>query len=196
MTTSIDLILCLLYACVPDFNQESHLLTFKRIFRYLIGTINLALWYPKGTHIDLIYYSDADFVGYKVDRKSTSGTCYFLSHSLVSWFSKKRNSVALSTTEAEYIATGSCCAQALWMKQTLRDYSINLDQIPLLWDNTSAINLFKNPIQHSRTKYIKIGHHFLRDHVKKGDVVINFFLLKINLQISLQNLLVKSNLWR
>ncbi|KAH9716748.1 Integrase catalytic domain-containing protein [Citrus sinensis] len=84
-------------------SKESHMLAVKRIFRYLIGTINLGLWYPRGTHIDLTCYSDADFAGYKVDRKSTSGTCHFLGHSLVSWLSKKQNSVALSTTEAEYI---------------------------------------------------------------------------------------------
>ena len=150
------------------------MLAVKRIFRYLIGTINLGLWYPRGTHIDLTCYSDADFAGYKVDRKSTSGTCHFLGHSLVSWFSKKQNSVALSTTEAEYIAAGNCCAQILWMKQTLRDYGIKLDQILILCDNTSTINLSKNPIQHSRTKHIEIRHHFLRDHVQKGDVVIKF----------------------
>ncbi|KAH9724699.1 hypothetical protein KPL70_007586 [Citrus sinensis] len=111
--------------------KESDLLAVKRIFRYLSGTIDIGLWYPRGTHIDLTCFSDADFAGYKVDRKSTSGTCYILGHSLVSWFSKKQNSVALSTTEAEYIAAGSCCAQALWMKQTLRDYGINLEQIPI-----------------------------------------------------------------
>ena len=138
------------------------------------GTIEIGLWYPRGTHIDLTCFSDADFAGYTVDRKSTSGTCYFLGHSLVSWFSKKQNSVALSTTEAEYIAAGSCCAQALWMKQTLRDYGINLEQIPIKCDNTSAINLSKNPIQHSRTKHIEIRHHFLRDHVQKGDIALEF----------------------
>ncbi|KAH9792990.1 Integrase catalytic domain-containing protein [Citrus sinensis] len=90
--------LCARFQSCP---KESHILAVKRIFRYLIGTINLGLWYPRGTHIDLTCYSNADFAGYKVDRKSTSGTCHFLGHSLVSWFSKKQNSVALSTTEAE-----------------------------------------------------------------------------------------------
>ncbi|KAH9688106.1 Integrase catalytic domain-containing protein [Citrus sinensis] len=93
--------LCARFQSCP---KESHMLAVKRIFRYLIGTIYLGLWYPRGTHIDLTCYSDVDFAGYKVDRKSTSGTCHFLGHSLVSWFSKKQNSVALSTTEAEYIA--------------------------------------------------------------------------------------------
>ncbi|KAH9753250.1 Integrase catalytic domain-containing protein [Citrus sinensis] len=94
--------LCARFQSCP---KESHMLVVKQNFRYLIGTINLSLWYPRGTHIDLTCYSDADFAGYKVDRKSTSGTCHFLGHSHVSWFSKKQNSVALSTTEAEYIAT-------------------------------------------------------------------------------------------
>ena len=93
--------------------KESHLLAVKRIFCYLSGTIDLGLSYPRGTHIDLTCYSDADFAGYKVDRKNTSGTCHLLGHSLVSWFSKKQNYVALSTTETEYIAAWSCCAQAL-----------------------------------------------------------------------------------
>ena len=103
-----------MYVCIQDFNhipKNSHLLVVKRIFRYLSGTIDLGLWYPRGTHINLSCY--ADFARYKVDRKSTSGTCHFLCHFLVSWFSKKQNLVALSTTEAEYIAVRSCCAQAL-----------------------------------------------------------------------------------
>ena len=77
--------------------------------------MDIGLWYPKGDNFELIGYSDADFVGCKVERKSTRGTCHFLGHSLVSW----QNSIALFTAEAEYIAVGLCCAQILWMKQTL-----------------------------------------------------------------------------
>nr|KYP34079.1 Retrovirus-related Pol polyprotein from transposon TNT 1-94 [Cajanus cajan] len=93
---------------------------------------------------------------------------------LVSWHSKKQACVALSTAEAEYIAAGSCCAQILWMKQQLRDYGVELDKIPLRCDNTSAINLTKNPILHSRTKHIEIRHHFLRDHVQRNYCVVEF----------------------
>ncbi|KAL6332324.1 hypothetical protein AAG906_004888 [Vitis piasezkii] len=71
---------------------------------YLKGTMDIGLWYPKGDNFELIGFSDADFAGCKVERKSTSGTCHFLGHSLDSWHSKKQNLVALSTTEAEYIA--------------------------------------------------------------------------------------------
>jgi hypothetical protein len=93
------------------------------------------------------------WAGCKIDRKSTSGTCQFLGRSLVSWASKKQNSVALSTAEAEYIAAGHCCAQLLWMRQTLRDYGYKLTKVPLLCDNESAIRMADNPVEHSRTKH-------------------------------------------
>jgi hypothetical protein len=88
----------------------------------------------------------------------------------VSWASKKQNSVALSTAEAEYIAAGHCCAQLLWMRQTLRDYGYKLSKIPLLCDNESAIRMTDNPVEHSRTKHIDIQYHFLRDHQQRGDI--------------------------
>jgi len=93
---------------------------------------------------------------------------------LISCHSKKQACVALSTVEAEYITTGSCCAQSLWIKQQLSNFGLNLSQIPLLCDNTSEINLTKNPIQHSRTKHIEIRHHVIRDDVNNGDCVIQF----------------------
>jgi hypothetical protein len=88
----------------------------------------------------------------------------------VSWTSKKQNSVALSTVEAKYIATGACCLQILYMKQTLLDYGVVLEKVPLLCDNESIVKIANNPVQHSHTKHIDISHHFLRDHVAKNDV--------------------------
>jgi hypothetical protein len=79
--------------------KEVHLRAMKRIMRYLVYTPKFGLWYPKGSTSDLIGYSDADWEGCKIDRKSTSGTCHFLGRSLVSWALKKQNSVALSTAE-------------------------------------------------------------------------------------------------
>ena len=101
-----------------------------------------------------------------------------LSISLVSWSSKKQNSVALSTAEAKYIAVGTCCAQILYMKQTLLDYGIVLEKVPLLCDNESAVKLANNLVQHSRTKHIDIRHHFLRDHIVKNDISIDGYLHK------------------
>ena len=107
-----------------------------------------------------------------------SGTCHFLGHSLVSWHSKKQNSVALSKAEVEYIAADLCCAQILWMKQTLSDFNLIFEYVPIKCDNTSAINISKNPVQHSRTKHIEIRHHFLRDHAQKGDITLEFVSTK------------------
>jgi hypothetical protein len=129
--------------------KEYHLTTVKRILRYFAYTPKFGLWYPRGSTFDLIGYSDADWAGCKINRKSTSGTCQFLGRSLVSWASKKQNSVALSTAEAEYIVAGHCCAQLLWMRQTLRDYGYKLTKVPLLCDNESAIRMADNPVEHS-----------------------------------------------
>ncbi|KAK2980299.1 hypothetical protein RJ640_024131 [Escallonia rubra] len=126
------------------------------------------LWYPRSSSLDLVGFSDSDYAGCLVDRKSTSGTCQFLGDALVSWHSKKQTSVALSTAEAEYVAAGSCCAQVLWMRQTLRDFGVSIDHIPIMCDTSSAIDISKNHVQHSRTKHIDIRHHFLRDNVQKG----------------------------
>jgi hypothetical protein len=152
--------------------KECHLTAMKRILRYLNLTPNVGLWYPKGAQFELIGYSDLDYAGCKIDRKSTSGGCQLLGRSLVLWASKKQNFVALSTAEAEYVAAASCCAQLIWMKQTLRDYGLKFTRVPLLCDNESAVKMANNPVQHSRTKHIDIRHHFLRDHVSKRNIDI------------------------
>jgi hypothetical protein len=90
----------------------------------------------------------------------------------VSWSSKRQNCVALSTTEAKYVAASACCTQLLWMRQTLHDFNCRFTKILLLCDNKSAIKLANNPISHSRTKHIDIRHHFLRDHEAKRDIKI------------------------
>jgi hypothetical protein len=108
----------------------------------------------------------------KLDRKRTLGGCQFLRRPLVSWSSKKQNSIALSTANAEYILTGNCCAQLLWMKQTLLDYLISFKNVPIMCDNETIVKLATNLVQYSRTKHIDIKHHFLRGHVSKGYISI------------------------
>ena len=92
----------------------------------------------------------------------------------MSWMSKKQNLVSLSTAEAEYIATASCCAQLLWMKKLLHDYGITQDNMCVFCDNMSAINLSKNPVQHSKSKHIKIRYHFIRELVEEKTVYLEF----------------------
>ena len=91
--------------------KESHLTIVKRIIRYINGTSDYGIWYSRDSNECLAGYSNADWAGCIDDRKSTSGGCFYLGNNLVSWMSKKQNSVSLSTAEAEYIATASYCAQ-------------------------------------------------------------------------------------
>ena len=115
--------------------KETHIIAVKRIFRYLKGTLDFGLWYPKGNDLTLIAYSDTNWAGCVDDRKSISGTMFFLGSYLVSWSSKKQSSVSLSTIEAEYIAATTCCTQILWMKQTLQDIHVTCNEpIPILCD--------------------------------------------------------------
>jgi hypothetical protein len=166
----LSVYMCARFEAAP---KECHMRDVKRIMRYLVLTSNLDLWYLKGSHFDLISYFDADYASCKVDRKSTSRTCQFLDRSQVSWSSKKQNYVAISMAKAEYVVDGSCCAQLLWMWQTLKDYGYTMNQVRLLCDNESAIKIAYNPCEHSRTKHIDIQHHFLRDHAIKGGIVIS-----------------------
>ncbi|RVW80165.1 Retrovirus-related Pol polyprotein from transposon RE1 [Vitis vinifera] len=108
--------LCARFQSCP---KESHLSSVKRILKYLKGTMDIGLWYPKGDNFELIGFSNADFTGCKVERKNTSDTCHFLGHSLVSWHSKKQNLVALSMAEAEYIAVETSLGKILDRLQAL-----------------------------------------------------------------------------
>ncbi|XP_070025485.1 uncharacterized protein [Nicotiana sylvestris] len=158
--------------------KESHLKAAKRILRYLKGTRDLVLYYPSGDSFNLIGYADADYVSYLVHRKSNSGMAHFLCSCLISWGTRKQNSVALSTDKVEYVAASSCCAQLLWIKQQLGNFGILTESVPLLCDNTSALNMAKNPVQHKRTKHIDVRHHFLRDNVEKGLICVTFYSIE------------------
>nr|GFB87507.1 copia protein [Tanacetum cinerariifolium] len=105
---------------------------------------------------------------------STSGSAQFLGDKLVSWSSKKQQSTAISTAEAEYIAMSGCCAQILWMRSQLTDYGFDFNKTPLYCNNRSAIALCCNNVQHSRSKHIDIRHHFIREQVEKGVVELYF----------------------
>ncbi|GJZ31299.1 putative ribonuclease H-like domain-containing protein [Tanacetum coccineum] len=106
----------------------SHLNAVKKIFKYLKGQPKLGLWYPKDSPFQLEAYSDSDYAGSHGDRKSTTGGCQFLGRRLISWQCKKQTIVATSSTEAEYVAAASCCAQVLWIQNQLLDYDSEVDE--------------------------------------------------------------------
>jgi hypothetical protein len=107
--------------------------------------------------------------------EKTSGGAFFLGSCLVSWLNKKKNYISLSTTEAEYIVATFYCTQVLWIKTNLKDIQVPYDQhVSIMCDNTSAINLSKNLVQHSKTKHIPIKYHFLREQVQDWVVKLEY----------------------
>ena len=132
----------------------SHLNAVKRIIKYVGGTCDYGLFYCKEFNLSLVGFSNSEWAGNANDKKSTTGGCFYVGVNLVVWMSKKQNSVSLSTAEAEYIAAGSCCSQLLWMKKVLTDYGIFQDTIVVYCDNSSTIDISKNPVQHSKTKHM------------------------------------------
>ncbi|GJW77512.1 putative ribonuclease H-like domain-containing protein [Tanacetum coccineum] len=150
--------------------KMSHLHAVKRIFRYLKGQPKLGLWYPRDSPFDLEAFSDSDYAGASLDRKSTTGGCQFLGKRLISWQCKKQTIVANSTTEAEYVAAANCCGQVLWIQNQMLDYGFNFMNTKIYIDNESTICIVKNPVFHSKTKHIEIRHHFIRDSYEKKEV--------------------------
>ncbi|GKB43295.1 putative ribonuclease H-like domain-containing protein [Tanacetum coccineum] len=138
-----------------------HLNAVKRIIRYLKHQPKLGLWYPRDSPFELEAFSDSDYGGASLDRKSTTGGCQFLGRRLISWQCKKQTIVANSTTEAEYVAAANYCGQVLWIQNQMMDYGFNFMNTKIHIDNESTICIVKNHVYHSRTKHIEIRHHFM-----------------------------------
>ncbi|GJW33365.1 putative ribonuclease H-like domain-containing protein [Tanacetum coccineum] len=133
--------------------KSSYLYAVKKIFRYLKGQPKLGLWYPKDSPFDLVAYTDSDYAGARLDRKSTTG--------------------------AEYIVASNCCRQVLWIQNQLLDYGYNFMQTKIYIDNESTICIVNNSVFHSKTKHIEIQRHFIKDSYENK--LIQLMLLGINL---------------
>ncbi|GKA17999.1 putative ribonuclease H-like domain-containing protein [Tanacetum coccineum] len=168
--------------------KVSHLHAVKRIFRYLKGQPKLGLWYPKDSPFDLVAYTDSDYAGASLDRKSTTGGCQFLGCRLISWQCKKQTVVANSIIEAEYVAASSCYGQVLWIQNQLLDYGYNFMHTKIYIDNESTICIVKNLVFHSKTKHIEIRHHFIRDSNEKKLIQ----MIKIHTDKNVADLLTKA----
>ncbi|GJU53128.1 putative ribonuclease H-like domain-containing protein [Tanacetum coccineum] len=168
--------------------KVSHLIAVKRIFKYLKGKPNLGLWYPRESPFALEAFSDSDYAGANLDRKSTTGGCQFLGRRLISWQCKKQTIVATSTTEAEYVVAANCCGQILWIQNQFLDYGFNFMNTKIHIDNESTICIVKNPVFHSKTKHIEIRHHFIRDAYEKKLIQVQ----KIHTDNNVADLLTKA----
>ncbi|GJS36107.1 hypothetical protein Tco_0534489 [Tanacetum coccineum] len=155
------------------------------LYRSMIGS----LMYLTASRPDIIFtdspfdleaYTDSDYAGASLDKKSTTGGCQFLRRRLISWQCKKQTIVAISTTEAEYVAASSCCGHVLWILNQMLDYGYNFINTKIFIDNESTICIVKNPVFYSKTKHIEIRHHFIRDSEVNYEVLINERCLEWN----------------
>jgi hypothetical protein len=146
--------------------RRVHWVAAKHVLRYLCGMVDYGLDYYRGDGVRLVGYTDSHWVGCVSDRKSTSGCCFGLGSTVVSWFSRKQKSVALSSTEAEYMATSQASCEALWLRKMLIGlFGVQLRSTMIFCDNQSCIKLSENPIFHDRSKHIEIRYHFICDYV-------------------------------
>jgi hypothetical protein len=156
--------------------KPHHWIAAQRVLRYLKGTAHLGLTYrgnPESSNSLVLgpIYTDSDWAGDKTDCKSTGGMVTKMNGCAISWKSKKQSIVAQSSAEAEYIASAEGVREALWLRQLLTELSFAPSSGTLMFgDNKTAISMAENMVTQVRSKHIDIKHHFLRDHVQKGDI--------------------------
>uniref|UniRef100_A0A2N9HU41 Reverse transcriptase Ty1/copia-type domain-containing protein n=1 Tax=Fagus sylvatica TaxID=28930 RepID=A0A2N9HU41_FAGSY len=154
--------------------RSLHYAAVLRILRYLKGTLFHGLHFSSQSSLTLQAYSDADWAGDPTDRRSTTGYCFLLGNSLISWRSKKQSVVARSSTEAEYQALADTTAELLWLRWLLQDLGIDCSTAVLIHcDNRNAIQIAHNDVFHERTKHIEIDCHFVRHHLLQGTLQLH-----------------------
>lgn len=158
--------------------QDIHWTAVKRIFRYLQGTKSHGIRFDPSVKLDFTCFSDADWAGDIVDRKSTSGYVFKMVGGPISWGSKKQSSVSLSTSEAEYIALSLAIQEGKWIHrllcELLKAANVPTPKLVIFEDNQSCIKMTKNPVNHGRAKHIDIKFHHIRDEVKSGEVEVEY----------------------
>ena len=145
----------------------------KGVLRYLSGTANYGITFG-GPELKLEAYCDADYAGDIDTRRSTTGYAFVLGGGAISWSSRLQPTVAVSTTEAEYMAAAYAIKEALWLRTLLTEMGLEQDTITICADNQSAIKLLRNPVFTMRSKHIDVIYHFARERVIRKDVTIKY----------------------
>jgi hypothetical protein len=152
-----------------------HLVAAKHVMRYLKGTLDYGLCYTGDHDVRLYGYTDSDWAGSASYRKNTSRCCFSLGSAMTSWKSREQYGIALSTTEAEYIATCSTNCEAMWLQKLLTSLSdLEMEATVILCDNQSFIKMTKNPVFHDSSKHIEIWYHYIRDMVQRGVIKLQY----------------------
>lgn len=146
-----------------------------RILQYVAGAKSFVIWCQRTKAVNLVGSSDSDWPSDVDDRRSLSAYVFSIGSGVISWSSKKQNTFAQSSTEAEYISASGATCQAIWLRRVLEDLGWKqTEATEIHCDNKSAINLSKNPIMHNRSKHIELKYHFLREMVIKDQVKLEY----------------------
>jgi hypothetical protein len=155
--------------------RQTHWIVEKHVLRYLRGTIGYGLRYASNVDMRLQGYVDADWAGIPLDLRSTSGCCFTLGSSIISWCSRKQSYVALSTAKAEYIALSVEFHEAMWLRKLLKDlFYHEMDSTIIHCDNQRCVKLSKNPVFHDKSKHIEIKYHYIKDMVHRKEVHLQY----------------------
>jgi hypothetical protein len=159
-------------------SRHVHLIASKHVIRYLKGTVEYGLRYVADCEFGLVGYIDSDWAGSGVtDWKSTSRCCFSLGSTVIAWRNRKQTSVALSTTEVEYIAACLASSEAVWLrKMFLGLFNLEMDATCIYCDNQSCIKLSENPVFHDKSKHIEIKYQYTHDMVEKGVVKLQYLV--------------------
>ena len=156
----------------------THMQAIKKVFRYLAGNSEYGIRYNNNYNnnkVTITGYSDADWGGDKYDRKSTTGYCVFVNNNLITWNTKKQETVALSSAEAELMAIVEVTKEVTWMNNILEEMHYDVHKpISVMSDNQSAIKIAQNDIEHDRTKHIAIKYYYIRDEINKNNVAVKW----------------------
>jgi hypothetical protein len=146
--------------------RSTHYAIILRILHYVKGILFQGLHFSSHSSLELQAYSDADWANDPTDRRSTTGYCFLLGTSLISWRSKKQSVVARSSTKVEYLALADTTSELLWLRWLLSDMVVSSSGCsPIHCDNQSGIQIAYNDIFHERTIHIEINYHFIRHHL-------------------------------
>lgn len=154
---------------------EEDIISVKRIMKYLVGTTNQGISYLKDSDMNLLEaYCDADYAGDEDTRRSTSGYVILYAGGPIAWCSRRQPIVALSSTEAEYIAAADCCKELLYLKSLIQEITNSPLQVKLYVDNQSAISLMKTGVMNKRSKHIDVRYHFIHEKIVTGEINVMY----------------------